>query len=284
MESVQTFYQELSPILEKHRDKLEDLVQGTQTSKVTVWRWLNGINSKHPDPNKLLSVLSKVSGRNKIQEVALFFGGEIKEFLENSFSHSFKNELFIDPELKEFDESVINDFYSYIVFSLCGTEAGSTEEEIISTLGNIVIKKADIPDELINDELIYSHGVFGKKKINDLINAHIIELKENGRYSRTKKNIRLDPDFSTKYLAEIIPTFLKTEEAHLGMNSFYGYQETIPVSIAQELAADTTEFFIKCYEKMNKYKTEDGIPYQLMAFGERLSFKKINDSIKREVQ
>ncbi|RLA64671.1 MAG: hypothetical protein DRQ88_07270 [Epsilonproteobacteria bacterium] len=85
MENVRDFYLELSPIIAKSKIPLDTLCRESFASKVTIWRWINSINKKYPDPHKVLSVLSRISGKKEIDDIAGHYGGEIQNFLEGQF-------------------------------------------------------------------------------------------------------------------------------------------------------------------------------------------------------
>ena len=85
MDNVNEFYQELSPIIARSKIPLGTLCNETYASKVTIWRWINKINQKYPDPHKVLSVLSRISGKREIGDIAGYYGGEIQIFLESHF-------------------------------------------------------------------------------------------------------------------------------------------------------------------------------------------------------
>ncbi len=284
VESVQTFYKELSPILEKHRDSLDKLVEGTQVSKVTVWRWLNKINSKHPDPNKLLSVLSKISGIKKVKDLAIFFGGEVELFLKMSFPIIFSEDYELISDFQHEEIGEIKDFYTFLIYTMCGNLGGSSQEQLLTTIGNIAANKADIPKEYLTHEIIKSYGVIALKKIEELENNNIIELKQDGNYHRSTKNMNFDSDIMSLYYPQMIESFFRVDETSLGLNILCGYQETIPAEIANEIARETKEFFLKTMKKMDDNCCESGIPYQIVNFGERLTFDTLNDPLKREVQ
>ena len=86
MDKVRDFYLELSPIIAKSRIPLDTLCRDSCASKVTIWRWINSINIKYPDPHKVLSVLSRISGKKEINDIADHYGGEIQYFLESQFT------------------------------------------------------------------------------------------------------------------------------------------------------------------------------------------------------
>lgn len=85
MDQVREFYRELSPIISKSKIPLDTLCRDTYASKVTIWRWINSINKKYPDPHKVVSVLSKISGKKEIVDIADHYGGEIRYFIESQF-------------------------------------------------------------------------------------------------------------------------------------------------------------------------------------------------------
>jgi hypothetical protein len=284
VESVQTFYKELSPILEKHRDSLDKLVDGTQASKVTVWRWLNKINTKYPDPNKLLSILSKISGMKNIKKIGIFFGGDIKKYLEESFPGTYSEDYKMAHDFEDKELGKIKDFYTFLVYTMCGNFGGASKTELINTIGNVASKRAEIPKECLTQELINSYGVIAIQKINDLLNFGVIELKSNGKYHRTTKNMHYESDFMMEYYPKMIKSFFRPEEVSLGFNVIAGYQETIPSNIANEIAKDTKDFFLRCKKKMDENSCENGIPYQIINFGERLTFETLNAPLNREVQ
>jgi len=86
MENVREFYRELSPIIARSKIPLDTLCSESYASKVTIWRWTNSINKNYPDPHKVLSVLSRISGKKDIGEIAGLYGGEIQYFLESQFA------------------------------------------------------------------------------------------------------------------------------------------------------------------------------------------------------
>ena len=85
MDNVREFYLELSPIIARSKIPLDTLCRESYASKVTIWRWINRINKKYPDPHKVLSVLSRISGKREIGDIAGYYGGEIQVFLESQF-------------------------------------------------------------------------------------------------------------------------------------------------------------------------------------------------------
>ena len=122
MQTVESFYNELTPVLEKIKGSPEAFLEGTEVSKVTLWRWTNGINRKYPDPHKLLSILMKISGKKNFKEILSYFGGEIENYLSKSLS-MLHGESFVEWDLEVNQNEIITDFQSFIIFVLCEMEA-----------------------------------------------------------------------------------------------------------------------------------------------------------------
>lgn len=273
LSEIESFYQQLSPIIAKYSDNLAEFADGTQASKTSIWRWMNKVNTNFPDPNKVLSVLAKDSGRKKVKDIAFFYKGDVEVFLRKSFSHAF--EEVYDLDLEEEVTHKLTDFYSYVVFSLCGTERGASEEEIIRVIGNISVKKAGVSREYITKEIINSHGIIAVKIINDLYKMKLVTVDNKGFYQRTKKHLDIDIDTAQKFVPEMIQSFLKPEEFSQGYNSFFGYTESIKPEVANKIAKKTKAFYLECLNLMKNAMDKDGVPFTIVNFAERLWFDEL---------
>lgn len=281
MDSIKEFYQELANILKGHEDSWQKLAEESGVSRTSLWRWSNETNRDYPDAEKVLRVLAKISGLNKRRDLAKYYGGRIEDFILNGFrpiSSSYNAEILEQPSPTE----TISDFYSYVVFSICGTERGATEEELVNIIGNLAIKRSGFPKADITQELINAHGQIAKNKIKDLIQKEIIYRDEKGFFQRTTKNITLDVATSLNYLPQVISEIMKPEEFWKGCNALFAYTESIPSGLANELAVETKKFFKSCYEKMETNKTKDGVPFTIINFAERLWFDSLDGSLERE--
>ncbi|RLA63951.1 MAG: hypothetical protein DRQ88_11735 [Epsilonproteobacteria bacterium] len=283
MNPIEELYTELSKILSPYKDNLQKLADETGVSKVTLWRWSTKSNTSYPDVDRVLRVLAKIAGLNKRKDIANYYGGTIEDFiLKDScpISSSYNIEI-LDSESPT---QAITDFYSFLLFSICGTERGATEEELINVIGNIAIKKSGFPKADVTQELINAHGSIASSKIKDLVRKEIIARNEQGRFHRTIKNITIDLETSMIYLPQVMEEMLKPEEFNRGCNAIFAYTESISPELANELAIDTKKFFKRCYEKMEAGKTTNGIPYTIINFAERLWFDSLDGSLEAEVQ
>jgi transcriptional regulator with XRE-family HTH domain len=282
LDSIKEFYHELAKILSTHEEGFSQISEDTGVSRSTLWRWSNETNRSYPDADKLLRVLSKISGLDREKDICKYFGGKIEEYILNVCPiTSGKN-----AKVFKYDSpaEAITDFYSFIVFSICGTKRGATEEELVNVIGNLAIKRSGFPKADITQDLINAHGAIAKTKIKDLVQKEIISRNNFGRFHRTTKDITLDLKTSLTYLPSVISEMLKPEEFNKGYNAIFGYTESIPLSLANELAIETKQFFKSCYEKMEANKTKDGVPFTIINFAERLWFDSLDGSLEGEVK
>ena len=279
MDPVKEFYVEMGNILKSH--DLQALAEKTKVSKVTMWRWVNAINSNFPDKDKVLRVLSYISGLDTAKSLAGYFGGQISKFiLQGDYSDSMPN---IYSPIGDLQAEVIDDFYSYVIFSICGTKRGASENELINIIGNLAIKKSGLPKADITQELINAHGKIAMNKIKDLVAKEIIVKDINGKFSRTKRDITFPINYSLEYLPKVLAEMVKPEEATLGYNSLFSYTESISDEAAKELAKRTKEFFTECVKFMNANTKIDGTPYTIINFAERFWFDSLGPSPREEV-
>jgi hypothetical protein len=275
MQTVESFYNELTPVLEKIKGSPEAFLEGTEVSKVTLWRWTNGINRKYPDPHKLLSVLMKISGKKNFKEVTDHFGGEIGNYLEKTLS-GFLNESLSESNFDNNQIEILEDFQSFLIFSLCETEAGSSRMELINSLANLSFKKLGLSEKDITQDFINSYGEIVDKKIQILFKRGALELDCDGKYHTKKKEMVFNTEIVRNHYPELIRSYSRPEEASLGFTTMWGYNQSIPVSLAKEIKDETKEFFRKIHQKMNTNKSKDGVPYQVIFWTDRLNFDNLN--------
>jgi len=279
MQNVEAFYNELTPILEKIKESPEAFLDGTEVSKVTLWRWTNGINRKYPDPHKLLSILSKVSGKKNFMEIVNQFEGEISNYLCKSLPW-LKEESFQDSNFENNQNEILKDFQSFLIFILCETEAGASKLELVSSLANISIKKLGLSEKDVTSNFLRSYSEIVEKKIQELIKKGALELGGDGKYHTTKKEVLFNSDTVIKFYPELIKNYSRPEEAHLGFSTLWGYQQSIPVELAKEIKTETKEFFQKIHQKMLSNKNKDGVPFQVVYWTDRLSFDNLDCSLE----
>ncbi len=279
MQNVESFYNELTPVLEKIKESPEAFLEGTEVSKVTLWRWTNGINRKYPDPHKLLSVLMKISGKKKFKEIVDHFGGEISEYLCNTLS-GYLDESLSQSNFEENQNEILGDFQSFLIFNLCETEAGANRIELVNSLANLSIKKLGLSEKDVTSEFLKSYGDIVDKKIQILITKGILELESDGKYHTKKKELAYNTDISINHFPEMIRWYSRPHEAHLGFTTMWAYNQSIPISLAKEIKNETKEFFRKIHQKMLNNKSKDGVPYQVIYWTDRLNFDNLDNSLE----
>jgi hypothetical protein len=271
MQNVESFYNELTPILEKIKESPEAFLEGTEVSKVTLWRWTNGINRKYPDPHKLLSVLMKISGKKSLKEVLNYFEGEISKYLKDSLS-GLLGESFGESNFEENQDEMLKDFQLFLIFTLCETEAGSTKNELINSLARLSFKKMGLSEKDVTPDFLKSYSDIVEKKIQILLSKGVLILGNDRKYHTKKKEVVFNSTTSINHYPELIRTYSRPDEAHLGFTTLWGYNQSIPISLAKEIKTETKEFFQKIHKKMIENKSKDGIPYQVIYWTDRLNF------------
>lgn len=278
MQNVESFYNELTPILAKIENP-DEFLEGTEVSKVTLWRWINGINRKYPDPHKLLSVLIKMSGKKNFKEVVNHFGGEISNYLSNTLS-GFLEDSLSESSFEDKQNEVLGDFQSFLIFNLCETEAGASRIELINSLANLSIKKLGLSEKDVTTEFLKSYAEIVDKKIQILITKGVLELTDDGKYHTKKKEVVYNAEISIKHFPEIIRGYSRPQEAHLGFTTMWTYNQSIPISLAKEIKNETKEFFRKIHQKMMNNKSKEGVPYQVIYWTDRLNFDNLQNTLE----
>ena len=268
---VESFYAQLSPIISKYSDNLLEFSKGTQCSKTTLWRWMNGINSTYPDPNKLLSVLEKDSGLRGKRKIANYYGGgAIKYFLIESFPLFFSGEIEETIQPEKINE--ITDFYSFVILNICGSYSGANEQEIIDLIGNVAARKSGLENEDLTPDLLKAHGKIAKKKVKKLFEDGLIIKDSNSFYHLQDKSININNSNSGAFLGDIISSFFKAEEAEAGLNSLFFTIDTVTEEAARKIAKMQKDSFMKCYNIMKKNQTSSGVPISVINFSDRIEF------------
>jgi hypothetical protein len=274
MQNVQAFYDELTPILEKVKDTPDTFLEGTGVSKVTLWRWMNGINRKYPDPHKLISLLAKISGKKDAREVITYFGGEISKFLLGSLTFLFDQRM--EDKIEQNQDEIFKDSQTFFIFILCETESGASKEEILHTLANLAFKKLGINGEDITEELIKSYKSVISGKILELETNGIIYLGDDNKYHTKVKDIIFNTQTCHRFYPEILAGFRRDSDYDRLYHGLFGYQQSIPEELAREIKIETKEFFLKMYKKMRDNRTNNGVPFQIVNFSDKLSFDRTN--------
>ncbi len=273
MNPVNEFYQELGKILSPYKDDLQDLSEKTNVSKVTLWRWINAINTNYPDADRLYRVLAVISGLSKRLEIAEYFGGKIESTLKNIISIGFTQINFPIIE-KNHPTEFLPDFYSRVIYYITSTERGASEKELINIIGNLIIKKSEIPQTDITQEIIDAHGIIAKKKIEYLVQKELV-YKKDDKYHSFQKDFQVPTDFNIEFSSHLIKETFKKDEIDNGIGFLGHYVESIPLSVAQQIRSKSNAFYKECLELMIKNKDPNGIPFSFISFTESLWFDQI---------
>ncbi len=282
MTNTEQFYGELSSILKKYQGERDNLSRETGVSPTTIWRWSTGINKMLPEPYKVVKLLSKDSGLKKISSIADYYKGEIYKFLVENFPSQFKDGYY--DEISNNDTFMIKDFYSYIIYTLISNKRGATDEEIIQVIGNLSARKSGLDLEDITEEVVRGHGIIALVKVKELIENNMIFQEADGSYSPTTMPVQFDLNDVVAFFPEMVQGFLKSEEFDKGLNGVFYVANSIPKKVANEIAIETKEFYLKMYKKMRDNASADGVPYFIFNLAETLWFNNIKESEERKIQ
>ena len=284
MVAAEKLYFQLSNIIKKYDGALDNIVEQTNISKTTLWRWSNKTNVKLPDPNKVLRLLVKDCGLTQIRDIANYFGGEVEAFLKQSLPHLFmKDRDDVNYLTSVFDE--MEDFYTFVIYNVISTKRGATDEDLIKIVGNLSARKAGLSEDEITDDIVNAHGFIAVKRINDLYKRNRIKLEEDGSYSPTELNYFVPVESFLKLAPDMISNFVKPEEFQNGLNGIFCYMNSIPKDVASEIAFETREFYMRMMKKMKDSSSKDGVPYMIFNLAETMWFNSMSQPTKNmEVQ
>jgi hypothetical protein len=273
-------YLQLSNIIKKYDGALDSIVDKTNISKTTLWRWSNQTNVKLPDPNKVLRLLAKESNLTNVRDIANYFGGEIEMFLKASLPSLYDKDNY---RASVYDE--MEDFYTFVIYSVISTKRGANEEDLIKIVGNLSARKAGLTIDEITDDLVNAHGMIAVKRINELYKRKRIKIEEDGSYSPTDLNCFIPIDRFTKFAPDMLANFIKPEEFQYGLNGVFCSMDSIPKKVAAEIAQETKEFFKKIKNKMKDSSSADGVPFMTFNLAETMWFNSMDQSPEvKEVQ
>ncbi len=263
-------YLELKALTESYGGGLAALSHKVSISKPTLWRWANLQNKKAPNPYHVLSLLKFFSKKETSVEIAKYAGGEIEKFLRSSFPADFSR----PPEfLREEIDSLLEDFYCYFIYLLCGTEKVMTRDEIKKSVGTYSLDQLgmNIDDDDLDEKLLIRLGQVADLKIDKLISNGVLK-ETNGELTRLVHNTKIKVATTKKHLPKLF-SFFKEKNMHKFSNLMFAYQECIPRETIKIIIDLQHQTFMKCYELMEENKTESGEIYLLTTFFENFGFE-----------
>jgi len=273
------FYTELNAIVDRAENKAngskKTLQEITNLGKTTIWRWANTVNKALPDPYKLVALLRFESGKENIKDVAAHYGGHIESFLRTNFPSEFASK--IHQDFDPANEPKFNDYYSFVIFTLCGTDRKMTVEEIKQSVGQLTLKNSMIPRELWTQEMINAHGQFAEIKIRELVNAGYLAIVD-GHAIRTRTHLHLNVVEKIEFVSKNIPTFFKMENVEKEMNGLHFFSDTVTPAYAKKLAREISRFFIQKRDEASTNSDPNGIPIHSIFFMDTM----LPETIKEE--
>ncbi len=105
--------------------------------------------------------------------------------------------------------------------------------------------------------------------IKDFEQMGILELRDNGRYHTINKDIIFSGETMMRFYPELIRNFTAPKNVN-EYTGLFGYQQSIPAELAEEIKRETKEFFLNKLKKMRENKCNDGVPFQIITFSNNL--------------
>ena len=268
--SYSQLYVELKGYVESYAGGLAALSSKICVSKPTLWRWVNFKNSGPPNPYHVLSLIKFVTKKNTLLDMVNTVGGDIATYLTKSFPADLESPP-IDLGMDIND--LLEDFYCYLIYLLCGTDKKMTREDVKIAVGTYSLEKLglSIEDSDLSKDMLMQLGQVADLKIDKLILNQILK-EDNGYLMRIGQTGKIKVSLTKKHLPKLF-TFFKEKNMHKKGNFMYAYQESVPRDTILKVIDIQYEAFMNCYRLMEKTKCEDGEIYILSSFFESLNFR-----------
>jgi len=279
LQETNRLYDELAVVVNQIGEK--EVLNSGLLSSTTLWRWKSKVNSKAPSGELVLELLRKASNLHSLHEVADYYGGEIKAFLQSSFAATFQYE---QDNIIDKNASLLEDEYDFHIYFMCCNERGSTQDEIIHSLGRVAAKKANLKEEQLDSALIFSMGAFARPKIERLLGLNVIEQEDN--YLKCKDTeTYISERQAIKHSIDMFSNLINPSSWNEGKNIFYLSAEAVEPTVAKKATMVLKEAFLEVMELVNKNKSnsETATPFVFCVGGESLIGKPI-ESNQKELQ
>lgn len=266
MIDLPALYEKLFQIIDEIGEKV--LIQEKVISTSSLWRWKKDVNKIAPTCDLVLCVLQRHSGLKHIVTIAEHYGSIVHRFLQLSFPA-----IMSDTDNRVIDTKAIylEDEFDYQIYYMCCNERGSTLQEIIYTLGHIAVKKANISEKNITDELITSSGMFGEVKVKELIEKKV--LIQQGKYLKCDDTFTyIQGDNGLQQSIKLLSNNINPKGWQTGQNVFYLTAESVEPEVAKSASAVLSRAYKEASDMLtqNRSDSDSAVPYVISVAGEEL--------------
>jgi hypothetical protein len=212
--------------------------------------------------------LQRHSSLDHIVAIAEHYGSIVHRFLQLSFPAIMSN---TDNRVVDTKAVYLEDEFDYQIYYMCCNERGSTIDEIVYTLGNIAIKKANIKEKNITDEVIISSGMFAKIKVNELLEKKV--LIKQGEYLRCDETFTyIQGDNGLQQSIKMLSNNINPKGWQTGRNVFYLTAESVEPEIALKASAVLSRAYKEASDLLtdNRSDSKSAVPYAISVAGEEL--------------
>lgn len=266
MIDLPALYEKLFEIIDEIGE--ETLINEKVISTSSIWRWKKEVNKIGPTCDLVLSVLQRHSGLSHIASIADHYGSIVHRFLQLSFPAMMNT---VDNRVVDTKAIHLVDEFDYQIYYMCCNERGSTLDEIIYTLGNIAIKKANISEKNISDEVIISSGMFAKIKVEELIEKKV--LIKQGEFLKCDETFTyIQGDNGLQQSIKMLSNNINPKGWQNGRNVFYLTAESVEPEVALKASAILSTAYKEASDLLteNRSDSKSAVPYAISVAGEEL--------------
>ena len=248
-------------------------------SESSYWRWHSSTNTGTPYSTTLIPILQHHSKLDKLNDIVNFYGDPVKSYFMKAFPGMMGQfeDRSIDTKSK-----LLEDEYDYQIYFMCCNERGVSTEEVVYTIGSIVLKKLNINPSDVNSDVVTNSGAFAIPKIEKLIEKEVIS--KQGIYLKTSQSSTyLTEDRAVKESINILSNNIKPDLWDTGLNVYYADSQSIEPEVAikaSKILADTFASVAKMIN-LNKSNSKTAKPFLISVAGESLTTSAHNS--KKEI-
>ena len=154
---------------------------------------------------------------------------------------------------------------------MCCNERGSTVDEIVYTLGKIAVKKANILEKLVTNDLIISTGKFAEVKVKQLIDRKV--LIQEGKYLKCDDTFTyIQGDNGLQQSIKLLSNNINPKGWQSGRNVFYLTAESVEPEVAKEASAVLSRAYKEASDLLtqNRSDSNSAVPFVISVAGEEL--------------
>jgi hypothetical protein len=209
-------------------------------------------------PHSVLALVSYLLREKKLSKLIHIVEGPVGELLRKSFDQFIYDENESDHLIENELNEIFKDKLNYLIYKMAANQCGVTLEELKD-----------------------SFGLFGLKKLEELINKGLVIQDENGLFHAREKNFSVDLKRAHELTHVLVDQF-KPDDVHKGYGLFYSLSEGLNDKGINEVKKIELEAVKKIHTVMNNKEFIGSIPYFSIVLSDVLGLTP-NEELIREV-